>query len=243
MQALAYKQVGTQALQFSVQQVSYSVTLFYWNPVTGAWQSTVPTFSIGQQGGVRVRVTNNLGFSWYYRVDMSTRRPDGSSLGIVTGTVRSLAAGGQSDWDFMFTADQVGTWQHNLGLYSGDSPTTLTMLLSQGWTNAAIVQAVAAGTVTGYEFQNPQTGAWQTSAPTLYVGQTLYLKGYGRNDSGASMRARMDAEVTKPSGSVSTITGAVATQAAGELGWWTFTISLDEVGTWSVELVLYGELA
>ncbi|MDP3064282.1 MAG: hypothetical protein Q8O40_13890 [Chloroflexota bacterium] len=107
-------------------------------------------------------------------------------------------------------------------------------------TQACLWTWVAAGAITSYEFQNPATGAWEATAPSYVVGQTLNLRAYARNDSGASMRARVDAQVTNPAGAVSTITGTVVLQAAGETGYWEFSIPLNLAGTWSATLILLG---
>ena len=253
MKALAYKEVDTQpGIQFSVQQVSMSIVLAYWNPVTGAWQSTPPTFAVGLEGGVRFRITNNLSVNYYFRGEASIKRPDGSSYSLA-GVNRPLAPGASSNWEFMFTTNQAGTWQHNVAVYTGMSPTYMSLAFTQGWTDAAYTMIAAAGTITGYQFQNPETGLWQTTAPSLYIGQTLSFRGSARNDSGALMRARMDIKAIGPDGKIRTPRsnaqgemvseiGAVTTQADGEEGYWTFSVYLDEVGTWTVELIFYGEL-
>ncbi len=245
MQALtvrtqAYTQVGARALTFSVGEVV--VGLSYWNPTTGAFQSSPPGLTLGQTGIVRFLVTNNTGSTLYIRSEADIRKPDGSSSRQV-GETLSVAAGASQEWGFFFTADQVGTWQHNVAVYAGLTLETMSLTVSQGWTNAAVVTAVAAGAITNHEFQNPASGAWQTTAPSYIVGDTLNLRAYARNDSGASMRARVDAVVTNPAGTVTTFTGAVALQAAGETGYWAFSNLLYDAGTWSISLRLYGELA
>ncbi|MDP2952411.1 MAG: hypothetical protein Q8O76_03745 [Chloroflexota bacterium] len=215
--------------------------LFYLNPVTSAWQSTPPTFSRGLQGGVRFRVTNNTGYLAYVRVESDRKKPDGTTTRYI-GATASINAGVTRDWDMTFTADQAGTWQHTVAVYAGLTTGDMTLVASQGLTTAAIVTAAAAGAITGNWFQNPATGIWQETAPSYLVGQMLYLRGYAQNLSWASKRARMDAHVTNPAGAVSTITGIVATQAAGEIGYWEFSTPLNLQGTWSITLILYGEL-
>ncbi|MDP3064280.1 MAG: hypothetical protein Q8O40_13880 [Chloroflexota bacterium] len=238
VEAQAYSNVDTRPLTFSVAQVLVAVGLFYWNPVTSAWQPTVPTFNRGLLGGVRFRVTNSTGYPLYIRVESDVKKPDASSTRYV-GPTYSVPTGTTQDWDLGFTADQVGTWQHNVGVYTGLTLATMNLTISQGWTNAAIVLAAAAGTISAYEFQNPATGAWQSIAPSYIVGQTLNLRAWGRNDSGASVTARMDAVVTNPAGAVSTITGPEYSLASGATSLWSFSKLLDQAGAWSVTLILY----
>ena len=241
LKTLAYEEVDTEPVfQFTVLEVSLTVSLQYWNPVTG-WQDDPPSFNLGLSGGVRVAVTNNMGASLYIRAEAAIRRPDGSYTSLV-GERILLAPGNTGYWEFTFTADQTGTWQHNLGVYSGTHPDYMSLTVSQGWTDAAYTAVAAAGTITLHGFWNPSTGTWQATPPALYVGETLQLRGHARNDSGAQMRARMDAIVTDPSGNATTLSGAETTMAAGEQGTWTFSIDLDEAGIWTVVLVLYGEL-
>lgn len=233
--------LDTQQRTFSVAQVTVAATVTYYNPATGTFQSSPPTLNRNTTLTVRVRVSNNSGYSLYIRPEVTFRKPDASTVPQVASTV-VVSAGSYQEWDFSIIADQVGTWQHNLAVYTGLYADAMSLTISQGWTTAATVQAVAMGTVTGVEYQDPSTGAWQSTAPAYLVGHTLAVRAWGRNDSGVPMTARMDMEVKDPDNVTTTLTGSVVVQAVGELGSWSFTKALDKAGTWSLTFKLYGSL-
>ena len=231
--------VDTWAAQISVAEVTLSAEVTYLDPATGQYQATPPSVNIGGQIAVKVRVSNNSGYSLWTRADLTFRKPDGTLVPI-TGPTVLIDTGYFFDTYFTATADQVGTWQHNLGVYAGLRQDAMSLTISRGWTTAATVVAVPAGTITSVEFQDPVTGAWSASAPAYIVGHTMGVRAYAHNESGVPMTARMDLVVTDPDGVETTYTGSEVSQAVDETGYWTFSVPLDKAGTWSLTFKLYG---
>ena len=107
-----------------------------------------------------------------------------------------------------------------------------------------MVEVVPAGAITGYTFWNPDTGTYQTSAPTILVGQEAGVRGQFQNTSGATQRMKMEGEVTDPDGDKTTLPGSWAESVAdGQVMYWeSDKFTCDKVGTYKVTLILYAEL-
>jgi len=186
-------------------------------------------------------MTNTSGYTLWMRPEVRFRRPDGTTLGIV-GFDNQVASGSYSEQDFFITADQVGTYQHNLAVYVGMWQDAMSLTISWPWTNAAIVAAVAMGTITAVQYRHPTTGAWGTTAPAYVVGHTLEVRALGCNESGVPMTAWIDLDITDPDGTKTTLTHDPVEQPAGETWTWPFTRELNKVGTWSLAFKYYGEV-
>jgi hypothetical protein len=118
-----------------------------------------------------------------------------------------------------------------------------------GQATMAVVAAAATpkGSVTNIQYWNPNTSGWQTTPPSLAVGQTTGVAATGNNTGSVKQNMQMFFEITDPSG--------IKTVIEAKRGIWTNIIagdyfpdvspdiSLTKVGTWKAEAVLKAEVA
>ena len=102
--------------------------------------------------------------------------------------------------------------------------------------------AVAAGSISAVSFWNPDTGAFQTTPPSVNVGQTIGVAVYCLNPAAYAQSMRVDVEITGPA--VGKRTGVAFSVPAGATAVysnhkWQATMA----GTWVVTIILLAEPA
>ena len=97
------------------------------------------------------------------------------------------------------------------------------------------------GTITNVKFYDPNRGDYFASAPALSLGQTTYVGATGNNTSAYPTNLQLVFIVTKPNGTKITINGTLAAVAAGGSVLDVAAVTVDQVGTWKVEIRLMGQ--
>ena len=139
----------------------------------------------------------------------------------------------------------------------------LAQVATTGQLTMATVSAVATGTITNVQFWNPNTSVYQSSAPPLNMGQQTGIGMTFNNTSGVSETVAAQVIVTKPDGTTteySLVTtssvvmsawaiGAAPAPASGQalaaaasLAITTPFLTLDQVGSWKVQINLWATL-
>ena len=126
---------------------------------------------------------------------------------------------------------------------------SLVEVARSGQANMAVVAAAATpkGSVTSIKYWNPNTSSWQTTPPSLAVGQTGGVAATGNNINSVKQNMQLVFEITDPTG-VKTVLdaseGIWPNIIAGDyIPGVSPMITLTKAGTWKAEAVLKAEVA
>jgi len=85
-------------------------TVEYWNPATGAWQSTVPTVPFGSAVGARATFKNTGTVSQSMYLKFTLKRPNGTTKTEYTASPVVLAPNATYWYGITGLSDAAGTW-------------------------------------------------------------------------------------------------------------------------------------
>ena len=109
---------------------------------------------------------------------------------------------------------------------------------------AAMVTAPdAQGQIAEVLLWNPDTGLWQSTPPTMMVGQQFGVTVYATHTKAYAMNMYVVVTATAPDGSSDTQTLAAVRVDPGYTALWTQKWTANAVGEHTVDIVLYAEYA
>lgn len=213
----------------------------YWNPISGQYQTTAPTFPVAHWGGMNVRATNIGTTDIWIALRFYTYNPDGSL---------------RDEWQTSYYLEVPGSsLSANHAVYC-DVPGDYTQkvdLLVQGigvvdTVQEIICHATAApelfATIGSWRLWNAVEGAWVWPRPSLMPpGSDIGVQVRCWNQSAVTLNIRSSVRYTSPSGRRETLTGSIYTVAPGALQYvGEFLWAGDESGEWECDIVLYAGL-
>jgi len=101
--------------------------------------------------------------------------------------------------------------------------------------------ATPPGTITNVMFFDPNRGGYFSGAPALSLGQTTSIGATGNNTSLYPTSMQLIFIITKPNGTQVTVNSPVSAVAAGNNFASLAPVTVDQTGTWRVEVRLMGE--
>ena len=174
-------------------------------------------------------------------MELTITKPDGSQVTPDVVLNQDQTASPGSGWIVAFDGvvlDQEGAYQATAVLKSGGHT-----LDTKTFHSATVGAGAVSGEISTVYLWNANTGTWETLPPTITSGQEAGVGGVASNTSGYVENMRLDAVVTAPDGTQTTLTGDVVSVAGGGSYQQVHLWVCDQVGVYKVTLVLYAELA
>lgn len=213
----------------------------YWNPIAGAWQSTIPTFQVDHWSGIAVYGVNLTDETQLMTMYFWCYDP--------TGTLKQMWT--LPKWYEVAPGQGVGA---NFGIYCDIPGDYRTEVRLDFWgrtvdnISRVVCHATAIAEVTGridtWWLWHYQDG-WVTPSPTLIpLGENIGIRVRGWNNSDIQLDMRADIKSISPSGKTTTKRGGVLRVDPDEFEnvIWDFTWVANERGDWKADIILYAGL-
>lgn len=216
----------------------------YWNPISGSWESTPPTFSADHWGGLSCRGVNLTDQSRYMWMTFRAYDPGGNFVDYWETDMFTVNPGEGFAAGFSVYCDKPGDYSVTCELYLWDGdPYTPKASVSRVIAHVTAVEEVAALIDTWWLWDAVESD-WVRPSPTLIpLGENIGIRGRCKNASGFTIDMRLDAVTHSPSGKTRHLTGSVERVVAGlypsDYPYWDFIWAGDELGDWKADLILY----
>jgi hypothetical protein len=221
----------------------------YFNPVTGTWQSSVPTFPFLNYARLCCTAVNTSGkdcyfFMYWYGFDSYGNR----LYQHLTDT--TLLAPGESITDYIqFFCDLPGTYCATCQLFAWPIGESSQLVDWVGTLDAGVPIAYVTGvpeieaSIDTWHLWDWETAGWVRPSPTLVpLHESIGIRGVAKNTGNTPLNMRLDVQSRAPSGALQTITGDVRSIPAGQWPYeyprWEFSWEATEGGDWEADLIL-----
>lgn len=221
----------------------------YWNPISGSWESDVPTFPILNYCGLQCRAVNTLGRDCYFFMYWYGFSSYGHRLyQHLTDTI--FLADGESIIDNIgFFCDLPGTYAATCQLFAwpvGEAPR---LADSIGTLDIGVPIAYATGVpeidaeIDTWRLWDWYSGTWLRPSPTLVpLHENIGIQGVAHNTGNTTLSMRVDTQIRAPSGVLQVIVGDVRSIPAGQWPYeypkWDFLWGATEGSDWEADLIL-----
>lgn len=214
--------------------------ILYWNPITGAWESTPPTFLVGHWNGLGCTGINLSSTVQQMYFTFNCYDPNGYLIGTWTSPSYSIGPGLGLAANYAVYCAIPGDYLSSCTLYIANQAVDNITEVVAHVTAVGEVKAL----IDTWWLWDAVKNAWVRPWPLLIpLNSDIGIRGRAQNSSDFTVNMRMNAITHSPSGKTQTKVGATRSVLPGlypsQYPTWDFIRKGDEFGDWEADLILY----